>query len=108
MGALFFDRRAQDIIENPIPLPQAFILLQNYPNPFNNSTVIEFTLPEAAEVRFRFFDILGRLMFELDKGWIDAGTYRQRLELKDFPSGVYSYMLTTGNLRISRKMTVVK
>ncbi|MFH1863242.1 MAG: hypothetical protein ABH878_10580, partial [bacterium] len=37
-----------------------FILGNNYPNPFNSVTTIDFTLPEAAFVELKVFDICGR------------------------------------------------
>ena len=55
--------------------PSAFSLHQNYPNPFNPSTAIQFDLPEAAQVRIRVFDLLGREVSELVHASLDAGTH---------------------------------
>ena len=41
-------------------VPEEFNLCQNFPNPFNNTTVISFSLPEAAEIDLRIYNMLGQ------------------------------------------------
>jgi flagellar hook assembly protein FlgD len=56
--------------------PENFVLQQNYPNPFNSSTVINYNLPEAANVRITVFDILGQNVATLMNGKQGAGSYK--------------------------------
>ncbi|MCP4547992.1 MAG: T9SS type A sorting domain-containing protein [bacterium] len=78
-------------------------LLPNYPNPFNPVTTIKYTLPQAAIVSLRIFDVGGRLVRRLEEGemksagnhtvsWngcddrsrpLPAGIYFSRLQVKD-------------------------
>ena len=41
--------------------------LRNIPNPFSNSTSIEFTTEKASEVQFEFYDITGKLIYQIQK-----------------------------------------
>ncbi len=89
-------------------LPQSITLSQNYPNPFNPSTIISFSLPQASEIVLEAFDLLGKRVSLLEKGWHAAGTHQVQFDVKDLPSGTYIYRLQVANKVISQKMTIVK
>ena len=44
-------------------LPVAFSVGNGYPNPFNPSVTVPFALPQAGEVTFALFNILGQRLF---------------------------------------------
>ncbi len=56
-------------------LPNEFGLHQNYPNPFNPSTQIDFELPSGGLVMLAVYDVLGREVAELARGYREAGSY---------------------------------
>lgn len=96
-------------VENPEPvLPESFMLNQNYPNPFNPSTIISFSLPESADIQLSIFDIMGRELKTLYRGYKSAGAHQVEFDGTDFVSGVYFYRLTYGNQAQTRKMLLVK
>lgn len=75
-------------------LPQTFALRGNYPNPFNPTTNIVFDLPEAADVRFDVYDLLGRRVMALDARPFDAGAARLlAIDASSLASGTYIYRL---------------
>jgi hypothetical protein len=88
--------------------PSEVSLLQNYPNPFNPSTVIPFTLPEAAHVRLAVYDRLGQEMAVLVDGSLPAGTHRVAFDVVDLPSGLYYYRLVTTGRTFVRTMTLTR
>ncbi len=75
--------------ESPIvQTPSEFKLYKPYPNPFNSVVTVPFYLPTAGDVRIRFFDTNGRLVFENQK-WRSAGHNRYQQEFHKFASGLY-------------------
>ena len=85
-----------------------FVLYQNYPNPFNPSTIIEYKLLQASDVKFNVFNILGEKVFEQNFGYQTAGSYKLIFDGKNLPSGVYVYSINTDENRLSRKMVLMK
>ncbi|MBD3638282.1 MAG: T9SS type A sorting domain-containing protein [Crocinitomicaceae bacterium] len=83
-----------------------FSIGQNVPNPFDNSSVISYTLDEAANVSVQFTDISGKVIKTINQGNQTAGTYQINIDGNDFATGVYFYTFTIGDQQITKKMTV--
>jgi membrane dipeptidase len=89
-------------VEGDAEVPSTFTLQQNYPNPFNPSTKIDFTTPQAGEVVFTVYNILGQLVER--KGWsLPAGSHTIGWSSKG-ASGVLFYSVECVGTRITRKM----
>jgi hypothetical protein len=58
----------------------AALALRAQPNPARDALVLEFTLPHAASVTLRMFDVAGRLFGTPVSGAYAAGTHRVRWE----------------------------
>ena len=111
---------SQNAVENGLELsaitstnPTEFTLEQNYPNPFNPTTVIRFTLPEAASVTLRVYNMSGQLVRTLVSGSLDAGQQSIQWDGNDsnnnkVASGMYLYQITAGSFMQSRKMILMK
>ncbi len=69
--------------------PGTFALAQNYPNPFNPTTMIEYQLAEDGIVELQVFDILGREVATIAKGFQPAGYYSATFNADRLASGVY-------------------
>lgn len=94
-------------------LPENFALEQNYPNPFNPSTQITFSLPNKADIELSVYDILGRHVTTLARGEFPAGNHTVTWKAVDdknhrIASGIYFYMLKTGERTETRKMILLK
>lgn len=107
-GKLYGDTTTTGIKGKGTPIPQSFQLLQNYPNPFNPTTVIKYNLPERTFVDLSVYDVLGRKVKTLVRGFREAGTYEAKLEGGDMPSGIYLYRLVAGQDVLVRKAVLVK
>lgn len=89
-------------------LPAQFVLEQNYPNPFNPATAIRFSIPSAANVELRVYDMLGREVAMLVNEFKNAGTYQVGFEAGRIATGIYFYKLSAGNFTQIRKMLLIK
>lgn len=78
-------------------LPTEFALHQNYPNPFNPVTTIRYQLPKDGFVVLAVFDILGREVATIAKGFEPAGYYSATFNAENLASGVYLVRFTVNN-----------
>lgn len=95
-------------LRTDIELPANIALKQNYPNPFNPTTVIEYQLPQSAQVSLQVYDMAGRQVAELVNDQVSAGTHTINFDASNLSSGVYMYRLQAGTTMLTRKLTVVK
>lgn len=94
-------------------IPNSFMLSQNYPNPFNPETKIRFDIPEnsnmhPSNVSLIIYDVLGREVSALVNEQLKPGKYEVKWNASVNPSGVYYYMLKSGDFTETKKMTLVK
>ena len=87
------DQIITGITGNLTPIAKEFKLYQNYPNPFNPSTNIEYTLPNAANVKIEVFNITGQKIKTLINRYENAGLHSVKFDAADLPSGIYFYRL---------------
>jgi len=88
--------------------PIRFVLKQNYPNPFNPSTTIKYELPEAADVKLKVFDLLGREVSVLVNEIRSRGVHEVKFNGNNLASGVYLYRMQAGNYVETRKLLLVR
>jgi hypothetical protein len=88
--------------------PVSFALEQNYPNPFNPTTNINFSLPKATNVELSIYNILGQKVMTLISGAMSSGVHSVQFNASHFASGVYIYRLEAGDVKINKKMVLLK
>lgn len=81
---------------------------QNLPNPATGTTLIPYELQEAATVSFQVHDLNGKLVMERFEGKRAAGNYRMVLDTEGLTEGIYSYTLTAGDVRLTKRMVVIR
>lgn len=91
-------------------LPFNFSLANNYPNPFNPETTIEYTIPKAANVELKVYDVLGKEVVTLVNEFKQAGKHNTKLSINNLQlsSGVYFYRLSTEGFTLVKKMMLLK
>ncbi|MBI9070969.1 MAG: T9SS type A sorting domain-containing protein [Melioribacteraceae bacterium] len=101
-----------DIVDKPVVFPENIILKQNYPNPFNPSTVIEFELKEADNIKLEIFDVLGKKIVTLFDDYKSKGKHKVQFKAHSndysLSSGIYLYVLKTSNKVALKKMILTK
>ena len=80
----------------------------NQPNPFSDHTLIPFNLQVPASVSLLVTDVTGKVVLQRDLGTRAAGLQQVRLEGDQLAAGVYTYTITAGDLRMSRRMVVAR
>ena len=121
-GSLYFQGRYYDAdpalyrLAPPPTLPSATSPVQLpvleeasiHPNPARASAQVAFTLAIPALVRASLVDALGREVLHVGEAPYAAGAHSVSLDVSPLPAGVYHYVLTTGALRLTRALVVVR
>jgi hypothetical protein len=95
-------------VEYEEEIPSEYNLAQNYPNPFNPSTRISFALPNSGYTTLRIYDALGNQVAEILNDDLPAGKFTINFDASDLSSGMYIYILRSGDVMMSKKMVLVK
>ena len=89
--------------------PEQFSIKSVYPNPFNSSTTVSFYLPEDTSITVVIFDILGRKVDTVFRGYKTSGEHSLVLNRVHLASGMYFVCLETrSGFKTYRKITVLK
>ncbi|MBI1932520.1 MAG: ammonia-forming cytochrome c nitrite reductase subunit c552 [Ignavibacteriales bacterium] len=97
-----------DISDMTNTLPTDYKLSQNYPNPFNPTTKINFTIPEATNVKVTVFDAIGREVSVLVNKQMNAGSFDIDWNAVNNAAGIYYYRIETKNFVETKKMVLLK
>ena len=89
-------------------VPNEYTLSQNYPNPFNPTTKINFALPKQGFVSLKIYDITGREIQTLVNEVKQAGYYSVDFNGSSLSSGVYFYMIKSGDFVMTKRMVLIK
>ncbi len=79
---------------------------QNYPNPASGSTVVNVTLPEAANLSFEVTNLMGQVVYTADKGAVASGMHTFTFDASNIGSGVYFYTVKAGDSSVTKKMVI--
>jgi hypothetical protein len=90
-----------------------FKLYQNYPNPFNPSTVIKYEILKRDLVKLKIFDVLGKEIKSLSEKINSPGIYESVWDGIDnsgrkVPGGFYIVQLSSSNLKVIKKLLLIK
>jgi hypothetical protein len=93
--------------------PTYFLLFQNFPNPFNPVTLIEYQLPQPAQVDLAIYNLLGQKIKTLVNEKRGAGQFTVQWHGRNdqgraMPSGVYLYRMRAGDYIDSKKMLLIR
>ncbi len=100
-------------VENEESLPREY-QISAFPNPFssssgagNSSATIVFTVPEAGSSSLTLYDLLGRVIYEKDFGFLSPGRYSEPVNIGNgLSSGTYIVRITTGSVVGIKSMMV--
>lgn len=87
---------------------EPFVLEQNYPNPFNPRTSIVIDLLEDSDVDITIFNLEGKEIAKLFKGFLARGEHKFSFDASELSSGIYLYKVSTPNYSDTKKMILTK
>ncbi|MDD5528694.1 MAG: PQQ-binding-like beta-propeller repeat protein [bacterium] len=88
--------------------PLVFKLYQNYPNPFRDRTTIQYSLPKTSKVSLKLYDLTGRCIKTLVDGEKVPGCYKETLESRNYPTGIYFAKFKAGEYKETKKLILMK
>lgn len=103
-GVNFF--RMGDLLAGETDLNQLYSLNQNTPNPSEGSTVIQYSLKQAGNVKVSFYNINGQLLSTLVDEYKEFGIYTLNLDTRNYPVGVYVYTIEVNDFTADKKMLI--
>jgi hypothetical protein len=92
----------------PGGIPAEFKLYNNYPNPFNPVTAFRFDVSANSDVVLQIYDINGRIVKELVRGDLNAGSYRIDWNAANNSSGIYFCIFRAGSYMATQKIVLIK
>ncbi len=107
-GVIYKYKWMPTAIKDKDQVVSGYLLEQNYPNPFNPTTNIKFYLPKAGKVKLTVYNMLGQKVATLINKNLGAGYKTITFDASQLASGVYVYMLQAGDVKLSKKMTLLK
>lgn len=109
IGALAYYAGIQSSTSVQQTLPMNYNLSQNYPNPFNPSTKIKYRIEKESHVKLIVFDAIGREVATIVNQHQLPNNYEVKFESNNsMSSGVYFYILYSGDHVSVRKMVLTK
>ncbi|HWF44533.1 MAG TPA: choice-of-anchor D domain-containing protein [Candidatus Kapabacteria bacterium] len=87
---------------------QGYRLDQNFPNPFHGQTQLSIVIPQPSMVRLDIVNQAGEVVQSVMNQHIDEGSYTVTIDASNLASGTYYYSLTSGDIRLTRQMLLVK
>ncbi len=95
-------------VDDDIMVADRFDLISAYPNPFNPSTKISFTIDAPSEIRLEVYDISGKLIDTMIKGFYQSGLHVIEWNASEFASGMYFVNLVKGSEMRTQKVMLLK
>ena len=88
--------------------PIDFNLSQPYPNPFNPETVITFEVSQKTYLQLEVFNLIGKKITTLQKGYFEPGLHKTIWNGQNHPSGIYLIRMKTEYYAQLRKVILMK
>jgi hypothetical protein len=93
--------------ERPEAAPREFSL-SAFPNPFNPTTTVSYSLPQREQVSLTLYDVTGRQVLQLRNEVQEAGVYREAVDGRNLPAGIYFARLQTTSFNRTHKLVLLK
>ena len=107
-GIVYGDTTLTSVRQIGNSVPEEYTLSQNFPNPFNPKTNLEFGISKAGLVSLKVYNDLGKEIATLVNESKSAGIYSVVFDGSNLSSGVYYYILESGDFNETKRMVLLK
>ena len=98
-GCQPYEPYCQQSVEGETLLPTKFDVVASSGNPTSDRVRFRMGLPEASDVTFAVYDVLGRQVLDLSVGGRQSGSYTEEVDVSRLPSGAYVLHIQAGSER---------
>ena len=95
-------------VDDDILVAERFELIPAYPNPFNPTTKISFAIDTPSEIQLDVYDVNGKLIDTILKGYYQSGMHGIEWNASEFASGMYFVHLVKQGERRTQKVMLLK
>ena len=95
-------------VDDDILVAEKFELIPAYPNPFNPTTKISFAIDTPSEIQLDVYDVNGKLIDTILKGYYMSGMHGIEWNASEFASGMYFVHLVKQGERRTQKVMLLK
>ena len=95
-------------VDDDILVAERFELIPAYPNPFNPTTKISFAIDTPSEIQLDVYDVNGKLIDTILKGYYQSGMHGIEWNASEFASGMYFVHLLKQGERRTQKVMLLK
>jgi hypothetical protein len=107
-AVIFIETPTSNAGEYTPAIPLQMEICSIYPNPFNPATKIEIDLVRSYNITLKVYDITGKEVSVLARGYYPAGRQTFIFDGSQFASGVYLVRLESNGFMVSQKMVLLK
>lgn len=99
-----------DIIDPDVSVQEksqtTLMVAQNYPNPAHGNTLINVKVNNPGTLSLELYSLVGQKVFDIQKGFVNAGNYQFTVDASQLPSGICFYTVKVNNESVTHKMIV--
>lgn len=107
------DRPGDPVAAEDAAPAEAFAITATYPNPFADAATIRYRVATPTEVEVQVYDLLGRRVATLARGYRPVGEHEAAWDGTDeagraLASGVYLVRITAGDRAVTRRLVLLR
>lgn len=99
---------SEPILVDPIPIPSSLLLGAPSPSPASRGASVQLGLPRSDRVTCAVFDMQGRRVLTAFDGVLNAGVHVIELDLQTLAGGIYVLGASSGGVRTTRRLVIVR
>jgi hypothetical protein len=98
----YYDYNQSLVKLNENDVNNTHIKFEAYPNPFKDYININYQLMHEDNVKINLFDVKGQLIYEINKGRLSAGIFKDELNFSTLLPGIYNFQILSSKITLNK------